>query len=235
MAGIFQAMGLPTMNNTRFGTTIRHTASAVALLALSTAAQADFGIGVKAGTLGVGVEGRWEPLPWIDLRLGANRYDFEDDGTQAGIPYDATLALDNYYLTGNLRVPANPLRFTVGAFGNGNEIELRSRDDGGSFNVGGDTYTAAEIGTLTSVTRFNDIAPYIGVGFDFELFGKAGLNLDFGVLWQGDPDVTLESDGQAANLPAFQDSLESERRELESDMSDFKAWPVISLGFVYNF
>ena len=30
-------------------------------------------------------------------------------------------------------------------------------------------------------------------------------------------------------------SLEAERLELEDEMSDYKAWPVLSLGFVYNF
>jgi hypothetical protein len=35
--------------------------------------------------------------------------------------------------------------------------------------------------------------------------------------------------------PNFQDALEAERQALEDDLSDFKAWPVISLGFVYKF
>jgi hypothetical protein len=33
----------------------------------------------------------------------------------------------------------------------------------------------------------------------------------------------------------FLADLENERLELEEDMSDFKAYPVISLSFVYNF
>ena len=78
-----------------------------------------------------------------------------------------------------------------------------------------------------------------GVGYDFEVFGKVGLNLDFGVLWQGEPEVTLESTGLAtapANVQALLlPALEAERLELEDEMSDFKAWPVVSLAFVYNF
>ncbi len=61
------------------------------------------------------------------------------------------------------------------------------------------------------------------------------MNLDLGVLWQGDPQVTLEVDGILGQDPGFQDVLETERQALEDDMSDFKAWPVISLGFVYKF
>jgi len=55
------------------------------------------------------------------------------------------------------------------------------------------------------------------------------------VLWQGEPDVTLDASGLLSLDPGFQAALEAERLELEDDMSDFKAWPVISLGFVYKF
>jgi len=65
------------------------------------------------------------------------------------------------------------------------------------------------------------------------------LNFDLGVLLQGDPNVTLAANGTAVNDPliqdAFQASLDAEISALEDDMSDFKAYPVISLSFVYNF
>ena len=209
---------------------------AILTLAFSGAASADYGVGVKAGTLGLGIEGRWEPIRWIDIRAGINQYDYEDSGNHAGIGYDGTLALDNYFLTGNLKFPASPMRLTVGAFSNSNELQLVSANTGGAdINLGGSTFTPADVGTLRSTTSFASTAPYLGIGFDFELFGKAGLNLDFGVLWQGEPSVAMTADGVAASLPAFQAALEAERLELEDDMSDYKAWPVLSLGFVYNF
>jgi hypothetical protein len=211
--------------------TLKAMLASIALLA-SGSAVADFGAGVKAGTLGIGLEGRWDPpVPWFDLRVGLNRYDYSDNGDYAGINYDATLALDSYYLTANLKFPVSPFRFTVGAFSNGNEMQLLSTQ-----TLGGIWGNAVG---LESVTSFDSTAPYAGVGFDFELFGKAGLNLDFGVLWQGDPAVTLLptnwdslSDGEQALL---QPILDAERAQLEDEMSDLKAWPVISLAFVYNF
>jgi hypothetical protein len=65
--------------------------------------------------------------------------------------------------------------------------------------------------------------------------GRLGLNFDVGVLWQGDPAVTLEADGSAAGNQAFQDALEAERRELEDDFDALKAYPVLTLGFTFNF
>jgi hypothetical protein len=202
---------------------------------------ADFGVGVKAGTLGLGVEARWDPpVPWFDLRAGINQYDYDDAGDYAGIDYDATLALDSYYLTGNFKFPLSPFRLTLGAFSNGNELQLLSQDTGGlTIEIGGIPFPVAAVGALQSSTSFGSTAPYAGVGFDFELFGKAGLNLDFGVLWQGEPSVTLEATNWD-NLPAagqalLGPALEAERLGLEDEMSDLKAWPVVSLAFVYNF
>jgi hypothetical protein len=212
--------------------------AAILLAALLSAgianADNDFGLGVKAGTLGLGLEVSWQPLPYLELRLGANSYDYDDNGTQAGIDYEATLGLESYYGTVNFHFPISPMRVTAGVYSNGNELYMLN-DTGEDQNIGGITYPGAAIGTLTSTTSFASTAPYLGIGFDFTLAGKVGMNLDFGVLWQGEPDVTLDATGLLSLDPGFQAALEAERLELEDDMSDFKAWPVISLGFVYKF
>ena len=67
------------------------------------------------------------------------------------------------------------------------------------------------------------------------MLNRVGLNLDFGVLWQGEPDVTLTADGVIADDPLFQLALEQERQDIAEEVSDYKAWPVVSLGFVVNF
>lgn len=209
---------------------------AAALLALGSAASANDSLwfGAKAGTLGLGIEARWQPIPWFDLRAGMNRFDYDDDGAQAGVLYDATLELDTVYATANLRFPLSPMRLSLGVFDNSNALQLESRETG-NFVIGGQTYTGDEVGQLRSRSTFDSPSPYLGLGFDFELMNRLGLNLDLGVLWQGDPTVTLTSDGTLASDPVFQQSLENERRELESEAEDFKAWPVISLGLHFNF
>lgn len=228
--------GLKTMNSR----TLKAAVATVALLA-SGSAMADFGVGAKAGTLGLGLEGRWDPpVPWFDLRVGLNQYDFKNSGNYSGVEYDATLALSSYYLTANLKVPLSPFRFTLGAFSNGNELQMLSADTAGlPIDIGGVPFPVGNVGALRSTTSFDSTAPYAGVGFDFELFGKAGLNLDFGVLWQGEPVVSLEATNwnnlSAAEQALLGPALDAERAELQAEISDYKAWPVVSLAFVYNF
>ncbi len=195
----------------------------------------NFGVGVKAGTLGIGVEGTWRPLPYIDLRVGANQYDYKDSGLYGGVNYDAEFNLDNYYVTGNLRFPLSPFRLSGGLYSNGNEFNAVSGDNGAIIFIGGDPYPADAVGTLSAGAAFDSTSPYVGVGFDFTVLGKVGLILDFGMLWQGSPQVSMSADGPLAGIPMFEASLDAERAELEDQLSDYKAWPVVSLGFVFNF
>ncbi len=201
---------------------------------IANADDSEWGVGIRAGTLGLGLEARWSGLPYIDFRLGANQYTLDDGGRHANVLYDTELNLETIYVTANFHFPVSPFRITLGAFANGNEFNMISAEPG-DFNVGGDFYTGPEVGTMTAITSFDSTSPYLGLGFDFELFGKAGLNFDLGVLWQGEPVVELSADGLLALDPTFLASLEAERLELEEDMSDFKAYPVVSLSIVYNF
>lgn len=219
---------------------VMKTLAKLGLLALSLSAgnialaDNNFGVGLKAGTLGLGVEGTWRPVPYLDVRVGTNFYDYDDSGDQAGVNYDATLSLDTIYATANFRFPLSPFRLSAGLFANGNELQLESAETG-SFEIGGVTYTGADVGTVRSVSSFGSTSPYLGFGYDFTVMDKVGIILDLGVLWQGEADVSIDADGLLASDPTFQQSLEAERLELEDEVSDFKAWPVISLGFVYNF
>ena len=82
----------------------------------SALAERNFGVGVKAGTLGIGIEGTWRPVPMIDIRLGANRYEYDTTGGYAGINYDATLDFDTLYATANFKFPLSPFRITAGVY-----------------------------------------------------------------------------------------------------------------------
>ena len=217
--------------------TLRSTAIVLLLSFLSAGvanADHDFGVGVKVGTLGLGLEASWQPLTYLELRIGANTFSTEDDGDVAGIYYDQELNLESFYGTANIHFADSPMRVTAGYYSNGNEV-LLVNDTLEDQDIGNGTYLGAGIGTLSSSTTFANGAPYFGIGYDFTIKGKIGMNVDFGVLWQGDPEVTLIADGALSTDPGFQADLETERQELEKEMSEFKAWPLLQIGFVYKF
>lgn len=194
----------------------------------------NFWIGAKAGTLGLGLEGTWRVLPYLDLRAGFNTFSMDDEQSEAGIDYDVDLDLSTFYATANLRAPLSPFRATVGVFSNSNEVALVSRDSS-SFTIGGSTFTAGQVGTLRGDVGFDSFAPYAGVGLDFRFIDRVGLHFDAGVLFQGAPELTLRADGPIASDPTFQAELEAERAELQDELDDFELYPVVSVGLSVNF
>ena len=191
-------------------------------------------LGVKAGTLGLGIEGTWRPSRYLDFRIGANKFSYDDTGSEAGIDYDTELALQSFYATANLRPPLSPFRVTAGVVSNGNEVNLRSQASS-TFLIGGTTFTSAQVGELQGTADFDSVAPYAGIGFDFRLFNTIGLNFDLGVLWQGAPGVALVATGPIASDPLFQSELAAEQLELQNAVDDYELYPVASLGFSFNF
>lgn len=194
----------------------------------------DFWLGAKAGTLGLGIEASWRPVPYLDVRAGANGLSVDRDGSEAGIDYRGEADLRTVFATANFRVPLSPFRMTAGIFYNGNEMTMVSKDTS-TYQIGSQTYTADEVGTLRANATFDEWAPYAGIGFDFRVFDTVGMHIDAGVLHQGDPNVTMNSDGSAASDPQFQQQLEEERVEFQESVDDYEFYPVISIGFSFNF
>lgn len=200
----------------------------------SAAADDNLWLGAKVGTLGFGAEATWRAVPYLDLRAGFNAYSLDKDGTEAGIDYDGNADLRTLYATANLRVPLSPFRVTAGIFNNGNELTLTSRETS-TYQIGSETYTSDEVGTLRAGASFDDWAPYVGIGFDFRLLDTLGLHIDGGVLRQGSAVVALSADGPIASNSQFQQQLEAERAELQKSVEDYEFYPVVSVGLSFNF
>ncbi len=191
-------------------------------------------LGAKAGTLGIGFEATWRPTPILDFRAGLNNYLYNTSSAEAGIDYDSELDLNTFYATANLRAPMSPFRLTAGIFSNKNEVNLVSQSSA-TYDIGGMTYTGAEVGTLNAAVSFEKTAPYLGVGADFRIADTLGLNFDLGVLWQGTPVVGMTASGPITLDPNFQAELAAETVELQNALNNYKAYPVVSIGLSFNF
>ena len=59
--------------------------------------QADgFGLGIKVGTLGAGVEGTVSLADGLNVRIGANNFSYDFNDTVDDIDYDAEFELSSY-------------------------------------------------------------------------------------------------------------------------------------------
>ncbi len=198
----------------------------------ATDAPSRFALGVKAGTLGAGFEGTFGISERFNVRAGINNYSRKFEDTESDIRYDATLDLKNAGVFLDWHPFAGTFRLSAGLINNRNGIHL-SATPTANQQIGSTTYTPAQIGTLTGDVTFKKNAPYLGIGWGNAVNKGSpfGFNFELGVAKQGSPKVKLTS----SNSTVSQSDLDSEARSAETDLGDFKSYPVISLGLSYRF
>ncbi|MEO7386300.1 MAG: hypothetical protein ABIX37_05130 [Gammaproteobacteria bacterium] len=198
----------------------------------------DFSLGATASTLGFGVEGGYAFNDRFGVRLGGYAFSMGQDGEESGIEYDGDLDLSNVGAFVDWHPFAGAFRVSVGWFATDNGLDaVGTPGPGGTYEIGGETFTEAEVGTLRATADLGSSAPFLGAGW---LWGKAdgGLawSLDLGLLFQDSPDIELTSTGGTlSNEAALQDALADEEAELEDDIDQYDLYPVVSFGVSYRF
>ena len=104
--------------------------------------------------------------------------------------------------------------------------------------IGDHYYLPGEIGELSGSVRFNNWAPYIGLGYGNAVLDADktwGFVFDIGIMWQGSPDVDLSANGTKAEDPTFKEDLAKEETDIQGDADVFRIYPVLSFGISYQF
>ncbi|MEL6302330.1 MAG: hypothetical protein AAFV47_06290 [Pseudomonadota bacterium] len=218
---------------------MRHTAIGAALLAAaslsSTDVSAEGSVGLKAGTLGIGIEGTYKISEKWGIRGGINQFDYSFDDDIDDITFDGDLELNSITLLADFRPAGGGFRITGGAVINNNEVTAVA-DPFADYEIGNNTYTLEEVGTLSAVADFDSVAPYIGLGYDWGLGERATISFDLGVLAQGEAAIGIDSTGGTlSNDPALRADLDIEEEIGVDDLDELELFPVLSLGFHYRF
>jgi hypothetical protein len=197
----------------------------------SAAAAQAFGVGARIGTLGVGGEAAVELGERVVVRGGVGFMPLEPTATLDDI--EVTLALPDWYNVGLDFYLNGAIRLGGGVLFKSDEPSLA-----GEFttaqDIGGQTFTPQEIGTLTGVFDSRNQVPYVLIGFGKHTAPGFGLFLDLGVAFLGEPDVrldavngTLDPDTNAQ----FRAALDAEAADFEAEVGTYlKLWPILSVG-----
>ncbi|HEY9147573.1 MAG TPA: hypothetical protein VIQ22_01075 [Gammaproteobacteria bacterium] len=207
-------------------------AAAVAMLGASPMAAAEMGVGVKAGTLGGGVEFGIGLNDSFSARLGLNKYDKSDDQTIDGIDYSAELELSSTTLYLDWHPMQGSFRVTAGYLISDNKL-VANATPSSSVEIGGQYYEPADIGQINASAALGD-GPYLGIGWGNVPASGFGVTVDLGVVSMGKPNVDLNIDDPNGVIAANND-IEKERANIENDLDDYDMYPVISLGLSYGF
>ena len=214
-------------------------AVAFALLGSAGRSQAQgIALGLKAGTLGAGLDLTVGLAPVLNLRVGAQGFSLSRTFTEQDVSYDGKADLKSAWLLLDVHPGGKDTRLSVGVVFSRNKVTGTSPTTG-TVTINGVTYSIANVGTIDGEATANDVCPYLGLGWGNAVRPGSPLRFafDVGVLYQGAPKISLTAHpvNPALVPPTFFADLEKERQKVEDDASKYKFYPVVNLGLSYRF
>jgi hypothetical protein len=207
------------------------------------------GVGVKASLLGAGVEAATPLLPRFNLRGGVNLFNYDRTFNKDGVTYPGQLQfrsaeahIDWFPFGGSLHLSPGLLIY------NGNQVTANPSVPGGQlFTLNGTQYMSDPndpIGGKGKIA-FHKAGPMLTAGFGSLVprYHRFSIPFEIGAIYTGAPTLTLNLTGSAcdsttglicaniATTPAIQSNVQAETEKINKDMSFFKFYPVISIGF----
>ncbi|MEM1379396.1 MAG: hypothetical protein AAGH41_02100 [Pseudomonadota bacterium] len=203
-----------------------------------TAAHAGVGVDATIGTTGISGHVRADVLPILSLRAGINylAYDFGEQDFD-GNTYDAELDFTQFGLYADLHPFSNGFTVTGGYLFGDRNLELTSVSTT-EIDIGGEFFTAEEVGDLSGTGTLGDGGFYAGIGWDNITRGTGRVRLiaRLGVIISDEPSVALESvGGTLSNDPILLSAIEGEIADINDDISDYRFFPVVQVGIGVRF
>lgn len=206
---------------------------AAALPMLAPAAHAEgFGLGVRASTLGFGIEAQQHLSPSFDLRLGIDGIAYSTSYRYEDVHYDIDESLAVPAINLDWRPMQGVFRLTAGAAYYNGVSRLQAIPSACcTYQIGYGFYTSSQIGVLTGKASYHTASAYLGAGWDFfRRQGRGfGLSVDAGAYYRGRPDVWLSASGGGVTAA----DLNQEVTNIRDDT--WRIYPMVAVGASYRF
>jgi hypothetical protein len=202
---------------------------ALAIAATGSAGAA--GIGVRAGTNGLGADIGWGIAPTLSARLGYSWLDnYNVDVNTTDVNYSGKLKISS--VSGLLDwSPLGPFRITAGITSGDNKVDVTGVPTNAAASAAGSVSGTIKPGKKT--------APYLGFGYGNVAGAGVNFYFDIGVIFQGSPKSTLTATCGPTATPAqcssLQNSVAAEQIALDEKISKYKYYPVASIGITIGF
>ena len=202
--------------------------TSIAAIALVPLAASATEVGVRASSLGLGLEVSQSIAPFVDVRAMTGAATFNADGNAQGLNYIGKAKLSNVAAVADVHVPLTSIRFTGGLLFNRNRVDITGQPSGATYTINGSTYPSALVGTINGAVKFNPVSPYLGFGYDGTAKHNLGVSFDAGAVFQGSPNLTLASSNPAPSAQFTTDLLAAQQKA-QSNLNYFKVYPVVTV------
>jgi hypothetical protein len=200
-------------------------------------AQLDISGAAHASTLGFGVEGAILLTPHLAARAMYNFFNYSFTLNNSGISYDGKVSYRNApllidYYPGS----RGSFHLSGGLVFNQNNVSGPAKPDAsGNYTINHNTYSQAQVGTLTIKLDYPSSGWYAGYGFGTPAKGsRIGVVFDMGAFFST-PAVHLTSSNAAPGSPLAND-LQAQADSTKHALKTYASiYPVISLGVNVRF
>jgi hypothetical protein len=198
------------------------------------------GLGVRAGTTGIGADVGFELVPTLSWRIGYSAFNLDRTVKETDVDYDGKLKLSNPSLLLDWQPLGVGFRVTGGMIVADTKFDPTARPKRGTFTINGVAYPADQIGSFGGTVKTgNRAAPYLGIGYGNVAGAGVNFYFDLGVAFQGSPKASLSATCgpalSAAQCTQLRRDVSAEQARLEGDISNFKYFPVASIGVTIGF
>jgi hypothetical protein len=188
-------------------------------------------IAVSAGSLGIGPELTYRPTPMLGVRASAGFLNASHKVNSGGVDYNGALTLQNYGAMIDLYPFQGHFRISAGLRVNQNRLKLTATPSGPT-TIGGNTYTPAQIGTMSGLVKTSQIAPMATVGWAGGLTRGIKMSLDLGAMLSGSPRVSNLTTTSNLISPA---DLAAEQTKINNTVHKYSIYPVVQASIGYAF
>ena len=199
-------------------------------------------IAPEISTLGLGGHLVTRIIPEVNARVGVNAFGLGLDIEDTDANYEGDLNLFNVSTILDIH-PSQKSGFKLsgGLVFSGNNVDGTATTDQ-TIEIGGEEFSFEELGSVDAdIDITKSVAPYVGLGWGNAVSESKGFGFwaNAGVLFGGSPEVSLSPNLGRDVSPEVQAeidaAIEAEEADLEDEIGFFKVYPVLSLGFSYQF
>lgn len=199
----------------------------------------------QVSSLGLGLDITARVSENLNARAGFGVFSLSGDYEETDVKYTTDIKLRSGSAVMDIYpLPETEFRLSAGVVLNGNKGEATAESqtvavggvDRQVYTIGGRTFTAEQVGTLSGDVTFPLIAPFVGIGWGNAVKPgrRLGFTIDLGVMIHGSPEVSLRATNQAVT-PQLQESIDKEIEDLNAKLEGFKFYPVLQIGISYQF
>ncbi|GBD31653.1 hypothetical protein HRbin33_00612 [bacterium HR33] len=209
-------------------TTSTRLAALTLLLMIAPNLSAQTSAGLRLSSLGVGPQLSVGASPRLEFKATLNYLSLSTEGTYSDIDYSVDLRWLSGELEGDVFL-AGPVRLSGGLMLNGNRLSM-SASPAGAVRIGDTTYAASDVASISASVDFRKVSPTLGLGITTR--GRVGFVLDAGVVFQGSPKLsyTATTPLTGAAKARFDQEVQREADQVQSDIEWFKLYPVVGIG-----